>query len=98
MAVARVFGIVDGAEVVLDYTQGDIWQVPVPLDQDGEYIVEITAEDDAGNQAYIARMLYTVDAGNICIHLLPLPGFLFNRQPAAYQFERVYPSCKGVAL
>lgn len=98
MAVARVIGTVDGVEVVLQYAQGDTWQVPVPLDLDGEYVVEIIAEDEAGNQAYMARLLYTVDAGNICIHMLPLPRFLFDRQPAVYQFDRVYPVCQGVAL
>lgn len=98
MAVTRVIGTVDGVEVILQCAQGDVWQVPVPLDQDGEYIVEIIAEDEAGNQSYLARMLYTVDAGNICIHLLPMPKLLFDRQPTAYRFDRVYPTCKGVAL
>ena len=40
-------GRVDGAEVVMEQTQGDTWSVPVPLDQDGEYVVEIIAEDAA---------------------------------------------------
>ena len=33
-----------------------------------EYVVEVVAEDEAGNQTYLSKMLYTVDAGNICIH------------------------------
>lgn len=98
MAVMRVFGRVDGADVILDHKQGETWQVPVPLDQDGEYVVEIIAEDFAGNQSFLARMLYTVDAGNICIHMLTLPRYIFDRIPAAYQFRLVYPICKGVAL
>ena len=39
MAVARVFGRVDGAEVILQQAGGDRWNVPVPLDIDGEYVV-----------------------------------------------------------
>lgn len=98
MAVARVYGRVDGVEVVLEPAQEDFWSVLVPLDQDGEYAVEIIAEDEAGNWSYLARMLYTVDAGNICIHMLPLPQYFFERQPEVYQFSRVYPVCQGVAL
>lgn len=98
MAIMRVYGRVDGVEVIMQCAQGDVWQVPVPLDQDGEYVVEVIAEDEAGNRSYLARMLYMVDAGNICIHALPLTGFCFDRQPEAYQFCRVFPVCQGVAL
>lgn len=98
MAVMRVFGRVDGVDVVLENKQGDTWQVPVPFDIDGEYVVEIIAEDFAGNQSYLARMMYTVDAGNICIHMLTMPRYIFDRIPDSYQFCLTYPVCKGVAL
>ena len=98
MAVTRVFGRVDGVEVILERVQGDVWQVPVPLDCDGEYVVEILAEDAAGNRSFMARMLYTVDAGNLCIHMLPLPEFLFELQPRMIQFDRVFPVCQGVSF
>lgn len=98
MAVARVYGTVDDAQVAMELAGDGLWSVPVPLDLDGEYAVEVIAEDEAGNRSYLARMLYTVDAGNICIHLLPAPRFLFGLQPSGYQFSRVFPVCKGVAL
>lgn len=47
--VKRVFGRVDGCEVELNRSEGDWWNVPVPFDTDGEYVVEILAEDEAGN-------------------------------------------------
>ena len=106
MAVARVFGRVDGAEVILQQAGGDRWNVPVPLDIDGEYVVEIMAEDEAGNQTYLSKMLYTVDAGNICIHALPLPKYIFELLQAPYQMEpqfteylftRLIPKCQEVA-
>lgn len=96
--VTRVFGTVDGTEVVLERVEGNRWNVPVPLDRDGEYVVEIIAEDDAGNRSYIANMLYTVEAGNICIHVLPLKDYIFSLVMDGYQFDRVFPSCEGVAL
>ena len=47
MAVARVFGLVDGIEVILQKVDEDRWSVPVPFDADGEYVVEVVAEDEA---------------------------------------------------
>ena len=107
MAVARVFGRVDGGEVILQQAGGDRWNVPVPLDIDGDYVVEIMAEDEAGNQTYLSKMLYTVDAGNICIHALPLPKYIFDLLQVPYQMEsqftrylftRLIPKCQEVAL
>ena len=107
MAVAKVFGRVDGAEVVLE-KKGDVWSVPVPLDLDGEYVVEIMAEDDAGNLSYITKMLYTVDAGTICVHKLPAQKYIFQLQsmkhfecalqPGRFIMQRIYPVCQGVSL
>ena len=45
--VKRVFGKVDGIEVNYDHSKGDWWNVPVPLDIDGEYVIEVIAEDEA---------------------------------------------------
>ena len=77
--VKRVFGKVDGIEVNYDHSKGDWWNVPVPLDIDGEYVIEVIAEDEAGNQSFITRLLYTVKGENICVHQLPLSGYLFDK-------------------
>lgn len=75
MAVKKVFGRVDGVEVILQWAEGDRWSVPVPLDQDGEYVVEIIAEDEAGNQAYMAKMLFVVNTALLCVHVIPVPYY-----------------------
>ena len=73
--VKRVFGRVDGCEVELNRSEGDCWNVPVPFDTDGEYVVEILAEDEAGNQAYIAKMLFVVNTALLCAHVEPVPYY-----------------------
>ena len=73
--VKRVFGRVDGCEVELNRSEGDWWNVPVPFDPDGEYVVEILAEDEAGNQAYIAKMLFVVNTALLCAHVEPVPYY-----------------------
>ena len=103
MAVARVFGRVDGAEVVMEQTQGDIWSVPVPLDYDGEYVVEIIAEDGAGNQSYMAKMLLCVDSSGLCVQVLPIPYFaelldsIYHADvlPALFSAELLEPCCQS---
>lgn len=102
MAVARVFGRVDGSEVVMEQTQGDVWSVPVPLDQDGEYVVEIIAEDGAGNQSYMAKMLFCVDSSMLCAYVIPAPYYaelLEDRYsvellPDTYTAELIEPCCR----
>lgn len=76
MAVVRVFGRVDDVEVILQQAEGGRWNVPVPLDQDGEYVVEIIAEDEAGNQSYMAKMLFIVNTALLCVHMIPLPYYV----------------------
>lgn len=75
MAVARVFGQVDGVEIILEPKEGNRWEVPVPFDEDGEYVVEILAEDEAGNRAYMAKMLFVVNTAQLCAHIIPLPFY-----------------------
>lgn len=101
MAVARVFGRVDGVEVILEHLEGDIWQVPVPPDWDGEYVIEILAEDEAGNQAYLAKMLFLINTAQLCVHMIPLPyhavlldGTLqADLMPDQYRCEIIEPDC-----
>ncbi len=101
MAVVRVIGTIDGVEVTFDRAQGDVWQVPVPLDDDGEYVVEIIAEDDAGNRSYLTKLLFAVNAAQLCVHVVPVPyyGALLppayggSVQPAPYYAELVVPEC-----
>lgn len=97
MAVNRVFGRVDGADVVLNKTAGDRWSVPVPFDVDGEYVVEIIAEDDAGNQSYMAKMLFVVNAALLCVHVIPVPyyGVL---QDDIFAFDIMGAAFTGVVL
>ena len=49
MAVARVFGRVDGAEVILQQAGGGRWEVAGPPDIDGGDVVEVMAGGEAGN-------------------------------------------------
>lgn len=89
--VKRVFGKVDGTDVILKQN-GDRWTVPVPLDSDGEYVVEIMAEDEAGNISYVTKMLFVVNKTLIRSYVVPLSYYAVLQQPdkAAYLIGSIY--------
>lgn len=58
----------------LNRSEGDWWMYR-PLIRTGEYVVEILAEDEAGNQAYIAKMLFVVNTALLCAHVEPVPYY-----------------------
>lgn len=47
-------------------------------------------------QSFITRLLYTVKGENICVHQLPLSGYLFEKVERKICFNRMYPKCKEV--
>lgn len=87
--VKRVFGRIDGVEVNLTHDNGDQWSVLVPFDKDCQYVVEILAEDDAGNQSYIAKLLYIVDIQTLTAKLLEFPYYGELIEP--YYFGELAP-------
>ena len=70
--IVKVSGKIDGKEVIFEKADGDQWSVMVPYDLDGMYVVELTAETEAGNIAYCTKMLLIVDPATLCVKLVPL--------------------------
>lgn len=95
MSIRRVWGLVDCIEVTLYETSPGEYAVKVPLDRDGEYVVEIFAENHAGNQAHIAKLLYTVEAGSVTIQCLKQEPYRFIRSDKKPVFTLVYPRKEG---
>lgn len=61
MAVRKVWGICDGADIQFERNEAGQWIAAVPADADNTYVVELWAEDDAGNIGYFATVLFTFD-------------------------------------
>ncbi len=75
--IARVFGRIDGGIEVDFKREGSsyILEFPKKLNS-GNYIVEVYAEDTAGNVGYYSTLLCTIDPSGACIHLSPVRFFL----------------------
>ena len=58
--VVKATGKVDGKEVIFERAEGDLWKVTIPYDLDGMYVVEVTAEDEAGNLSHLCSMLFVI--------------------------------------
>ena len=86
--VVKVSGKIDGKEVIFERAEGDQWNATVPYDLDGMYVVELTAENDAGNIAYCTKMLLIVDPATLCVRLVPL-DYMVEIVPEDYAVEVV---------
>lgn len=58
--VTRVWGKADGAEIVLEKGEDGRWNGLIPWSYDGEYVIELYAEDLAGNIGYYCTMLFAI--------------------------------------
>lgn len=63
--VVRLEGKVQGKDVIFNRVYGDEWETIIPQSLNGVYVVELTAYDDAGNMAYTARYILTIDLTSI---------------------------------
>ena len=66
--VASVYGKCDGQTIIFSKNEKTgRWETAVPFNQDGEYVVELTAVDDCGNESYYATLLFAVDTTKLCV-------------------------------
>lgn len=92
----QVWGMLGSSKIIFDRTDGNIWKVTVPFLESGEYIVALYALDDAGNQAYVATILYVVDIESIQYEIRMLDytseaqttGFTIEAQLQKYSIEQ----------
>lgn len=61
MAVQRLWGTCDGIELRFTRDEMGRWIAAAPSDPDNTYVVELWAEDTAGNVGHFATVLYTFD-------------------------------------
>lgn len=81
--VKKVFGKVNGQEVKFDQVEGNAYQVEFPSALDsGNYIVDIFAEDDAGNISYLNTLLCTIDPNGMCVHAKKIGHYLKLKKEA----------------
>ena len=63
--VVRVYGSANGVDIVFTPIGDDRWECAVPKFPSGEYVVDLYAEDEAGNVGYAVTVLFVVNAKHI---------------------------------
>lgn len=84
--VRRVFGKANGAKIIFEHQEGDWWCVTVPSNLQGEYIVDVYAEDEAGNVAYKCKMLFAICGHELQAYVLKT-GYRAEMKEGGYSIE-----------
>ncbi len=65
--VVKVYGTSNGIDIIFvpSETEEDVWVCEVPALASGEYVVDLYAEDDVGNKAYTATVLFAIDLAHL---------------------------------
>lgn len=66
--IKRVFGNLNGQEITLVQRDTKKWDVEIPKVREGKYIVEIFAEDEAGNVSFFAKAFFEINANCTCVN------------------------------
>lgn len=69
--VTRVWGKANGTEISFVQKDRDGWEATVPANLEGEYVVELYAEDDAGNQTYACTTVFVITGHEVQGYVVP---------------------------
>lgn len=69
--VTRVSGRANGTEISFEQRDRDGWEATVPGNLEGEYIVELYAENDAGNRTYVCTTLFIISGHEVRGYVVP---------------------------
>lgn len=58
--ITRVYGHANGQEISFTQESGGIWKAYVPVNLEGEWIVDLYAEKDNGLTAYVCKVLFAI--------------------------------------
>ena len=70
--VTRVFGRAGQYDLEFIKTSEGLWTAAVPFVESCEYVIDLYAEDEAGNISYYATDLLTFDASKLQVQAVPL--------------------------
>ena len=81
ISLDKVHVLVSGkeAEELLWMQEGELWQTSLVFAEDGDYVLEIYAEDKAGNKAYLSSERFVIDSLCPTIHISGIEDDSANR-------------------
>lgn len=89
----KLTGKIEGQPVtftlISEESRTSVFEAEVPATLDGEYVIELTAVDDAGNITFVCQYIVTIDMANMCVHLVPLPEYYLVGIPRSFEMTEV---------
>jgi len=67
--IKRVWGTFNNSDTILSNLGNGTWQTIVPFPPNGVGVISVYAEDEAGNESFVAKLLYTVDTTTLKVSL-----------------------------
>ena len=67
--VVKLTGVIEGNPVIFERKSGDVWECTIPETLNGAFAVELTAIDEAGNVAHVAKYIVTIDMDALYVHI-----------------------------
>lgn len=65
--VKALYGKCNGRDIVFSPDAAGRWETAVPASPNAAYIIELWAEDDAGNKSYFATVRVEYDTSQLCM-------------------------------
>lgn len=65
--VVRLYGLCDGNPIEFVYQGENLWDAIVPKNLSGQYLVQLTAEDEAGNQSHYIDLVLTYNVYRLTV-------------------------------
>ena len=88
--IKAVYGSCNGTDIIFEHTGADQWSVPVP-GNDTKYIIDIYAEDDAGNISYVSKYIYYWDGSSFQAIFKP---FEYQTEILSYKYTSLLMDCE----
>ena len=92
--VKSLVGMVSGDQIVF-HPDGEGWKAEIPANIYGEFVIELFAEDDAGNSSYYNTILFVAKLNGIYVQILNenfsekgLTRFLVMQKESNYQIRK----------
>lgn len=69
--ITKVYGTANNIDIVFKHKHKNIWEVKVPANACGEYVIEVWAENDRGGKAYLCSLLFAISGVDLKLYILP---------------------------
>lgn len=91
--VKALYGKCNGADILFSQDEQGRWTTAVPASENKTYIIEVWAEDEAGNVSYFATIEAAYNSDTLCMEFMVKEigeQFTMNDVLSAFRWRNLY--------